>query len=162
MRNDELLRRDLAVYIFNDSVTRDEILRINHDDFEADYFVYAYIKTAIRRKYYWSKMFKKMMKYVCIYSNCQWVQTHHHKLYEKLMFIFSESMNSFHIMIMKIDNEIHLYMMLTTNLLILFCVWIKVRRVKKSQFDAVWMMLERCMIRKVIMQSFHSCDNISL
>jgi len=36
-----------------------------------------------------------------------------------------------------IDNEIHLYMMLTTNLLILFCVQIKVRRVKKFQFDAV-------------------------
>ncbi len=37
--------------------------------------------------------------------------------------------------------------------------WIKVRRVKRSQFNAVQMMLERCMIRKVIMQSFHSCDN---
>jgi len=59
----------------------------------------------------------------------------------------------------KTDNEIHLYMMLTTNLLILFCVWIKVKRVKKSQFNAVWMMLERCMIRKAVMQSFHSCDN---
>jgi len=60
-----------------------------------------------------------------------------------------------------IDNEIHLYMMLTTNLLILFCVQIEVKRVKRSQFDAVWMMLERYVIRKVIMQSFHSCDNIS-
>jgi len=59
-----------------------------------------------------------------------------------------------------IDNKIHLYMMLTTNLLILFCVRIEVRRVKRSQFDAVQMMLKRCMIRKVIMQSFHSCDNI--
>ncbi len=58
-------------------------------------------------------------------------------------------------------NEIHLYMMSTTNLLILFCVWIEVKRVKRSQFDAVWMMLERCMIRKVVMQSFHSCDNTS-
>ncbi len=58
------------------------------------------------------------------------------------------------------DNEIHLYMMSITNLLILFCVQIEVRRVKKSQFNAVWMMLKRCVIRKVIMQSFHSCDNI--
>jgi len=57
------------------------------------------------------------------------------------------------------DNEIHLYVMLTTNLLILFCVWIEVKRVKRSQFNAVQMMLKRCMIRKVIMQSFHSCDN---
>ncbi len=59
------------------------------------------------------------------------------------------------------DNEIHLYMMLTTNLLILFCVWIEVKRVKRSQFNAVWMMLECCVIRKVVMQSFHSRDNIS-
>ncbi len=57
------------------------------------------------------------------------------------------------------DNEIHLYMMSTTNLLILFCVRIEVRRVKRSQFDAVQTMLEHCVIRKVIMQSFHSCDN---
>jgi len=34
-------------------------------------------------------------------------------------------------------NEIHLYVMSTTNLLILFCVRIEVRRVKRSQFDAV-------------------------
>ncbi len=61
----------------------------------------------------------------------------------------------------KIDNKIHLYMMLTTNLLILFCVQIKVRKVKKSQFNAVQTMLERYVIRKIIMQSFHSCNNIS-
>ncbi len=59
------------------------------------------------------------------------------------------------------DNEIHLYIMSTTNLLILFYVWIKVRRIKRSQFDAVQMMLKHCVIRKVIMQSFHSCNNIS-
>ncbi len=52
-------------------------------------------------------------------------------------------------------------MMLTMNLLILFCVRIEVRRVKRSQFNAVQTMLERCVIRKVIMQSFHSYDNIS-
>ncbi len=59
-----------------------------------------------------------------------------------------------------IDNEIHLYMMLTMNLLILFCVQIEVKRVKRFQFNAVWMMLECYVIRKVIMQSFHSCNNI--
>jgi len=62
--------------------------------------------------------------------------------------------------LLKTDNEIHLYVMSTTNLLILFCVWIEVKRVKKSQFNAVWMMLEHCVIRKVIVQSFHSRDNI--
>jgi len=59
----------------------------------------------------------------------------------------------------KTDNEIHLYMMSTTNLLILFCVQIEVKRVKRSQFDAVQTMLERCVIRKVVMQSFHPRDN---
>ncbi len=63
--------------------------------------------------------------------------------------------------IQHIFDRIHLYVMSITNLLILFCVWIKVKRVKRSQFDAVWTMLERCVIRKVIIQSFHSCDNTS-
>jgi len=51
--------------------------------------------------------------------------------------------------------------MSTTNLLILFCVRIEVRRVKRSQFNAVQMMLERCVIRKVVIESFHLRDNIS-
>ncbi len=100
MRNDELLRHDFAVYVLNDSATRNEILRMNHDDFEADHFAHACIKTAIRRKYYWSKMLKKMTKYVCICSDCQRMQVHHYKLYEKLTSISSESVNSFHTMIM--------------------------------------------------------------
>ncbi len=52
MRNDELLHRDLAIYVLNDSATRDEILHMNHDDFKADHFAHVHIKTAIRRKYY--------------------------------------------------------------------------------------------------------------
>ncbi len=71
MKNDELLRCDLAIYVFNNSVTRNEILRMNHDDLETDYFAYVRIKTAIRRKYYWLKMLKEMTKYVYIYSDCQ-------------------------------------------------------------------------------------------
>jgi len=70
MKNDELLRRDLAIYVFNDSVTRNKILRMNHDDLETDHFAYVRIKTAIRRKYYWLKMLKEMTKYVYIYSDC--------------------------------------------------------------------------------------------
>ncbi len=105
MKDDELLRRDLAVYVLNDSATRDEILHMNHDDFEANYFAYAHIKTAIRRKYYWLKMLKEMMKYVCICSDCQRVQVHHHKFYEKLMFISSESVNSFHMIIINFITD---------------------------------------------------------
>ncbi len=52
MKDDELLRCDLAVYVFNDSATRNEILCMNHDDFKADHFACACIKTAIKRKYY--------------------------------------------------------------------------------------------------------------
>ncbi len=100
MKDDELLRRDLAIYVFNDSATRNKILHMNHDDLEADHFTYAYIEIAIRRKYYWSKMLKEMMKYVCICSDCQRMQVHHHKFYEELMFISSEDVNSFHMMIM--------------------------------------------------------------
>ncbi len=62
---------------------------------------------------------------------------------------------------MRTGNEIHLYVMPTTNLLILFCVRIEVRRVKRSQFDAVQTMFERCVIRKAVVQSFHPCDNSS-
>ncbi len=105
MRDNELLRRDLAIYVLNDSATRDEILHMNHDDLEADHFACVCIKTAIRRKYYWLKMLKKMMKYVRICSDCQQVQVYHHKLYEKLMFISSESVNSFHIIIMNFITD---------------------------------------------------------
>ena len=59
------------------------------------------------------------------------------------------------------DNKIHLYMMLTINFLILFCVQIEVKRIKRSQFNAVQMMLECCVIMKIIMQSFYLRDNIS-
>jgi len=71
MRNDELLHYDLAVYVFNDSATRNEILHMNHDDFEANHFECTRIKTVIRRKHYWSKMLKEMTKYVCICSDYQ-------------------------------------------------------------------------------------------
>ncbi len=74
--------------------------------------------------------------------------------------IYKNQRINMNIIINSTDNKIHLYMMSTMNLLILFIVWIEVKRVKRSQFDAVWTMLERCVIRKIIMQSFHSCDNI--
>ncbi len=74
---------------------------------------------------------------------------------------FESNKNMHYLYALLTDNKIHLYMMSTTNLLILFCVRIEVKRVKRSQFDAVWTMLERCVIRKVIVQSFHSRDNIS-
>ncbi len=106
MKDDELLCRDLAVYVFNDSATRNEILHMNHDDLKTDHFACIYIKTVIRRKYYWLKMLKEMMKYVCIYSDCQRMQVHHYKLYEKLTSISSESIDSFYMMIMNFITNI--------------------------------------------------------
>jgi len=50
-------------------------------------------------------MLKEMMKYVHICSDCQQVQVHHYKFYEKLTFIFSESVNSFHTMIMNFITD---------------------------------------------------------
>ncbi len=67
----------------------------------------------------------------------------------------------FYIYIHTAGDEIHLYVMPATNILILFCVRIEVRRAKKSQFDAVQTTLGRCVIRKVVVQSFHLRDNIS-
>ena len=123
MKDDELLRCDLAVYVLNDSATRDEILHMNHDDLKADYFTHAHIKTAIRRKYYWLKILKKITKYIYICSDCQRVQVHHHKLYEKLMFILSESINSFHTMIMNFIIDIlfvkKLYIEKTSNIILI-------------------------------------------
>jgi len=86
------------------------------------------------------------------------------KLFNKNLIILSSLLSIilfFYFHLLKTDNEIHLYVMLTTNLLILFCVRIEVRRVKRSQFDAVQTMLERCMIMKTVVQSFHLRDNIS-
>ena len=123
MKNDELLRCDLAVYVLNDSATRNEILCMNHDDFEVDHFTHIHIKTVIRRKYYWLKMLKEMMKYVCICSDCQWVQVHHHKFYEKLTFILSESVNSFHMMIMNFITDMlsakNLYIEKTSDVILI-------------------------------------------
>ncbi len=123
MKNDELLHHDLAVYVFNDFATRNEILHMNFDNLEADHFTCAHIKTAIRRKYDWLKMLKKMTKYVCICSDCQRVQVHHHKFYEKLMFIFSESVNSFYMMIMNFITDMlfakNLYIEKTSNVILI-------------------------------------------
>ncbi len=123
MKDDELLRCGLAVYVFNDSATRNEILCMNHDDLEADHFACIYIKTVIRRKYYWSKMLKEMTKYVRICSDCQRVQVHHHKLFEKLMFISSESVNSFYMMIMNFITDMlsakNLYIKKTSDVILI-------------------------------------------
>ncbi len=63
------------------------------------------------------------MKYVCICSDCQQVQVHHHKFYEKLMFISSESMNSCYMMIMNFITDMlsvkNLYIEKTSDVILI-------------------------------------------
>ena len=78
MKENELLRRDLAIYVSNDFATKNKILRMNHDDFDAKHFVRVRTKNAIRRKYYWSNMIDDIAKYVRNCSNCQRVRVYYH------------------------------------------------------------------------------------
>ena len=63
------------------------------------------------------------MKYVCICSDCQWVQVHHHKFYKKLTFIFSKSVNLFHMMIMNFITDMlfakNLYIEKTSDVILI-------------------------------------------
>ena len=106
MRENELLRRDLAIYVSNDFATKKKILRMNHDDFDANHFARVRIENAIRRKYYWSNMIDDIAEYVRNCSNCQRVRIHHHKLYEDLTLISLDDVDSFHTMIMNFIIDI--------------------------------------------------------
>ena len=105
MRENELLRRDLAIYVSNDFATKKKILRMNHDDFDANHFARVRIENAIRRKYYWSNMIDDIAEYVRNCSNCQRVRIHHHKSYENLTFISSNDVDSFHTVIMNFITD---------------------------------------------------------
>ena len=52
MNKDELLRRDLAVYVSDDSVTKKEILKTHHDNLFLNYFARVRPENAIRKKYF--------------------------------------------------------------------------------------------------------------
>ena len=52
MNEDELLRRDLAVYVSNNFIIKKEILKIYHDNFFLNYFARVQIENAIRKKYF--------------------------------------------------------------------------------------------------------------
>ena len=100
IEKNELLRRDLAIYVSNDFATKNEILRMNHDDSNVEHFARSRTMKVIRRKYYWQDMTKNITNYVRICSNCQRVRVHHHKSYEQLKLISSSDVNSFHIVTM--------------------------------------------------------------
>ena len=52
MNEDELLRRNLAVYISNDFVTKQKILKIYYNNFLSDHFARVRTENAIRKKYF--------------------------------------------------------------------------------------------------------------
>ena len=90
-----MFRKNFAIYVSNDFVTKKKIFRINHDDLETNHFARSKIEIAIRRKYYWINMIKNIAIYCKIYSNCQKMRMHYHKLYEKLFLISSRNCESF-------------------------------------------------------------------
>ena len=100
VEKNELFRRDLAIYVFEDFVIREKILRMNHDDSDAEHFARAKIEDAIRRKYFWFDIIKKIANYVRIYSNCQRMRIHRHKSYDDMTAISFENEKSFNIVIM--------------------------------------------------------------
>ena len=52
MSEDELLRRNFAIYVSNDFVTKKKILKIHHDDFFLNYFARVRTENAIHKKYF--------------------------------------------------------------------------------------------------------------
>ena len=106
MNEDELLCRNLAVYVLNNFVTKKEILKIHHNDLLLNHFTRVQTKNAIHEKYFESSMLFEINEYVCICFNCQRVRVYYYKLYNKLNFILSNNENSFYIMIMNFIIDI--------------------------------------------------------
>ena len=100
MNKNELLRRNLAIYILNDFVTKKKKFQIHHDDLFLNYFARFEIENAIREKYFELNMLFEINEYVCIYFNCQRMRVHSYKSYNKFNFISLNDENSFYITIM--------------------------------------------------------------
>ena len=52
MKEDKLLRRNLAAYILNNSVTKKKIFKTHHDDSFLSHFARVRIENMIRKKYF--------------------------------------------------------------------------------------------------------------
>ena len=48
MNKNKLLRRNLVIYVLEDSVTKEEILHMNYNDSKIDHFARKRIKSTIR------------------------------------------------------------------------------------------------------------------
>ena len=101
----ELLRRNLAIYIPNDSTTKEKIFKIHHNDLFLNYFARARIKNTIRRKYFWSSMLFEIEKYIRTCSNCQRMRVYYYKSYNKFNSIPLSDEDSFYITIMNFITD---------------------------------------------------------
>ena len=52
MNEDKLLRRNLAIYILNDFITKKKIFKIHHDNFLLNHFARVWTENVIRKKYF--------------------------------------------------------------------------------------------------------------
>ena len=95
VEKNELFRRDFAIYVSEDFATKQEIFRMNHDDSNVKHFARTRIEDAVRRKYFWFDMIKKIANYVRICSECQRMRVHRHKSYDNMIAISSKKKQSF-------------------------------------------------------------------
>ena len=100
MSENELLRRNLIVYVSDDSVTKKKILKIHYDDSLLNHFARAWTENAICRKYFWLSILFEINEYIRICFNCQRVRVYHHKSYNEFNFILSSDEDSFYTIIM--------------------------------------------------------------
>ena len=106
VEENELFRCDFAIYVFENFVIREKILRMNHDDSNVEYFARAKIENVIKRKYFWFDIIKKITNYVRICSNYQRMRIHQHKSYDDMTIISFENEKSFNIVIMNFITNI--------------------------------------------------------
>ena len=97
IEENELFRRDFAIYVFENFVIRKKILRMNHDDLDVEHFARAKIENVIKDKYFWFDMIKKIANYVRICLNCQRMRIYRHKLYDDIITILFKNKKSYNI-----------------------------------------------------------------
>lgn len=81
-----LIRRNGMVYIPDDSATRMQILRANHDDpWQGGHFGRTRTTEVIQRSYWWPNITKDIRHYVKTCDVCQRMKTPRHKPYGRLL-----------------------------------------------------------------------------
>lgn len=80
-----IVRRNGAAYVPRDPATRQEILRVNHDDpWQGGHFGRTRTYTTIARHYWWPQMRSDINAYVASCDICQRMKVPRHKPYGKL------------------------------------------------------------------------------